>query len=337
MRLLFDVIDELYRFAVGSLLSIFDRSKKATESLELLPSPEALQNAKEEDEFVHESEEKLTLSTKRQSDQQTTGEDIKNDVTNQEVIMSSSLRQNNERKSNVKQTEWSSVKDIVEASAFTHQERGMVMYVGVERAPVFQDAKRIFDGVIFTLEYGEMVLVREWKGRFARVALHGKEGWVLRDELVDRASYVYPSFVEGLPNVEDDVSTVRLRAIIKDEYYGGLLEYPLQAGEYVTYRLKRAGKKIPWSNVRPRNPGNWHRLLRGVDDVYMSISPTVGSVMEYMIHDSVGHVAFVETVSKDQEITVSEVNYPKEGMYSKRVLSQNEWKELRPVFITLRA
>ncbi len=160
-----------------------------------------------------------------------------------------------------------------------------------------------------------------------------KEGWVLRDDLSDRAAYVYPEFIVGEENQTDDPNTQRLRAAILDEFCGTEAEVPLQAGEYVVYKLMRRGKKISWPSIRPRTPGRWHTFLKGTPGIHIGIAPKMGSVMECTLENDIGHLAYVEAVFPDERITISEAHYPDDGIYNERTLTKEEWQELNPIFI----
>jgi hypothetical protein len=215
------------------------------------------------------------------------------------------------------------------------EEKNTVMYAGSIDVPLYTRPTQEFDGVMSTITYGDMVMVLEQAGRFMHVAHDGREGWVLREDLVDRAAYVYPEFVIGEKNELDDPNTIRTRAMIKDLFGGSRVEFPLQAGEYVVYRLLRKGIHIMWPETRPRVPGMWHSFLKGMIGVHISISPKTGTVMEYTLPEEIGHVAYVEAVFPDETITISETNFPDSGIYNERVLTRDEWKELTPVFIQI--
>ena len=216
-------------------------------------------------------------------------------------------------------------------------EKNTSMYVGSDMAPLYKNPTREFDGAVEYISYGAMVTILGFVGRFAHVAVNGVEGFLVREDLVDRASYVYPEFVVGEENDVDDTNTVRLRAIIKDEFGAGSLEFPLQAGEYISYRLFRKGIVLAWPKVRPRMPGRWHVLLRGIFTIHVGVTPKTGAVMEYVLEHDMGHLAYVEAVFPDETISISEVNYPDSGRYSERTLTRDEWRELKPIFIHVRS
>lgn len=213
--------------------------------------------------------------------------------------------------------------------------RGVVMYAGVSQVPVYKNPTIEFDAQVGTIPFGAMVIAGEPKGRFHQVTWNNIIGWVLRDDLADRAVHIYPEFVKGEENLIDGTNTSLVRAIIKDEFGLGRSEFALQAGEYALYRLWKRGLEIRWPDIRPRVPGVWHEVLKGVDGVYMSVQPKVGALMEYMLDGEMGHIAYVEAVFPDETITISEVNNPDSGIYNEREYTKDEWKELKPVFIVV--
>lgn len=208
-----------------------------------------------------------------------------------------------------------------------------IMYVGSARAPLFMNPTKEFDTVISELPYGTMVMVLEEKGRFARVSVDGTEGWTLKDDLLDRAAFIYPEFVIGQENDADNPNTYRLRAFIGDLFHGDEADFALQAGEYVYYKLMRKGLRIPWPQVYPRTPGRWHIILKSVPSASIGVVPKVGSIMEYTQPNEIGHLAYVEAVFPDESIVLSEANYPDRGMYNERTLTKEEWTVRNPVFI----
>lgn len=210
-----------------------------------------------------------------------------------------------------------------------------VGYIASAETPLFGAPTKDFDTVITRLGYGTMVMLLEEKGRFSRIAQNGMTGWVLRDDLVDRAAHVYPEFVVGSENHADDPNTLRTRACIKDAFHGGEAECVLQSGEYVLYRLVRKGQNINWPPTRPRVPGRWHTILKGVPGISIGIVPKNGSCMEYSFENDVGHLAYVEAVFPDDRITISEVNNPDNGMYNERTLTKEEWQVHTPIFISV--
>jgi hypothetical protein len=210
-----------------------------------------------------------------------------------------------------------------------------IMYAGTLSVPLYKNPTVEFDTQIATIPYGEMVMMLEPRGRFFRVIWGTIEGWVVREDLADRAVRVYPEFIVGHENVIDHPNTAHIRAILNDPFGLNHSEYPLQAGEYVLYKLWRKGVHINWPQVRPRTPGLWHKILKGVQGVHIGVTPKVGSIMEYLFENEVGHLVYVEAVFPDNTVTISEVNYPDSGLYNERELTRDEWKELKPVFMSV--
>lgn len=222
-----------------------------------------------------------------------------------------------------------------EVGAHASIQKNTIMYANTPSVPIYKNPTVEFDMQIGEIPYGEMVIVLEPKGRFYRIMWQTTEGWVFRDDIADRAVRVYPEFVVGGENSIDSSNTVQVRAILGDPFGIGRSEFPLQAGEYVLYKLWKKGIKIPWPSVRPRVPGLWHKILKGSPRVHVGVTPKVHAIMEYVYDAEIGHVAFVEAVFPDDTVIISEANFPDSGIYNERELSKEEWKELKPVFITV--
>lgn len=225
------------------------------------------------------------------------------------------------------------VGSIIQSLTETEDLSHTVAFIASGSTPLFAAPTKAFDTVVTTLPYGSMVMVMEEKGRFSKVSQNGLVGYVLRDELRARAAHVFPEFVVGEPNEHDASNTIRVRACIKDAFFGGEIEADLQAGEYVLYMLMRKNQNINWPPTRPRTPGMWHTILRGVPGIHVGVTPKTGSVLEYTLSNDVGHLAYVEAVFPDNRISLSEVNYPDRGIYYERTLTKEEWQALNPVFI----
>jgi len=230
-----------------------------------------------------------------------------------------------------------SIRDVlhVERSSDAVLLHEMTYYASAIPVSIYENPTIEFDTQIGRIPYGESLHVYEARGRFFRIMWNGITGWVLRDDCVDRASLVYPEFKSDEAYGVDHPHTAHVRAIIKDEFGVGRSEFPLQAGEYVLYKLWRKGIKIVWPTTGHRVPGVWHTILKGSTGVHMGVMPKTGAIMEYMINTDVGHVAYVEAVFPDGTMSISEVNFPDSGIYSERTLTKDEWKILRPVFIQI--
>lgn len=215
-----------------------------------------------------------------------------------------------------------------------HQ-KNTVMYSASIDVPLRSEPRVDTDNTYRLLPYGSMVMVLEFQDEWARVIQGEIEGWVHSDDLEDRAAHVYPQFSIGEANDADDPNTIRLRAIISDEFGAGDVGLPLQAEEYILYRLFRRGIHISWPNIRPRTPGQWAEILKKAPGVTISSTPKIHSIIELTNSDNhtQGHLAYVEAVYPDESIQVSEANWPEAGIYNERVLVREEWQQLVPVFI----
>lgn len=214
-------------------------------------------------------------------------------------------------------------------------QKNTVMYIGSDTVSVFKRQTIEFDSVIARIPYGSMVIVLEVEGRWARIGYKDITGWMLRDELFDRSAHVYPNFTIGEENLSSDPNTLRVRACINDEFSADAAMLPLQSSEYVLYKLMRKGLTVAWPSVRPRTEGTWHTLLKGVHAVHIDIKPHTGAIMEYTLPHGAGHLAYVEAVFPDETISISESNYPENGIYNERVITKEEWRELHPVFLMI--
>lgn len=300
MHLLLAVIDDLYTFARDAFVSAFGAlvSKKSADHPNLLSAAPDVPLIGGND-------------TAAESDVSEEPEELEEDT---------------------KPSTFRSVVDVIESPAA----KNTVMYTGSERTPLYRRPAMEFDGIIAHIPYGAMVMVLESRGRWSRIVYRSLEGWVLRDELLDRSAYVYPDFTIGEPNHTDDPNTLRVRACIADEFGAGKAEMSLQSSEYVLYRLAKKGVQIVWPDVRPRIEGNWHEILKGREGVQIGVHPCSGCIMEYIYEDGIGHLAYVEAVFPDDTLSISEANFPSDGIYNERVLTREEWRELRPVFMDIR-
>lgn len=226
----------------------------------------------------------------------------------------------------------------IEARVFSEIQKNTIMYTSSIRTPLLRAPGAEGDAVVATLPYGSMVMVLESKSPYARIVSGATEGWIYIDDLTDRAANVYPQFTIGEENFAEDVNTERVRAIIDDEFGAGDMAMPLQAEEYVLYRVARKGMHIPWPPVRPRSPGLWHQILKDAAGISVSGEPAPSAIMELHFGDDMspkGHLAYVEAVFPDNSVQVSEANWPEDGIYNERILVEEEWQALKPQFIKL--
>lgn len=83
------------------------------------------------------------------------------------------------------------------------QESSIVMYAAQQPVFIYSEPTIDFDTKSGIVPYGETVMVKELRGRFARVTWRTVEGWARKDELVDRALLVLPDFAPGEENAVD--------------------------------------------------------------------------------------------------------------------------------------
>ncbi|MFN3188553.1 MAG: hypothetical protein ACK42D_03385 [Candidatus Paceibacteria bacterium] len=208
-----------------------------------------------------------------------------------------------------------------------------VMYVAVEQAICVVRPYRDFDTVLAKFPYGTAVTVTGFQGSYAKVFWSHHEGWIQKDDLTPHKAEVWPHFTNGNTYESTDDVVKKLRLLIGDTFCASELALPLQAGEWVVYRLREQNRIIPWPVSHGRVPGDWQVLLKGVPGIHISITPKTDSIMEWRGDDGIGRVAYVEKVGVDQTLTLTLVGYESPGLYEERVLTEVEWRELRPVFI----
>ncbi len=205
------------------------------------------------------------------------------------------------------------------------------LLVATASASLHHDPTEAFDNVVAHLPYATGVSEVRRSGRWLLVEASGQTGWVLADAVAPEHE-VMPQFTRGHVYDASHGETAKLRACIQDSFQGARAGVPLSGVEYVTYRLLRAGRVLPWPQTYNRLAGTWQRKLRGVRGVHIDVLPHTGSVMEYII-DDVGYVGYVERVAPDLKIVVTGIGLTNESQYTEQTLDHSLWRELRPVFI----
>ena len=211
--------------------------------------------------------------------------------------------------------------------------KNMIIYTSGVDVPIYTNPTIEFDTLLGKIPYGDMLMMVDVRGRFYYVVWNTVKGWVLKEDCVERAAEVYPEFILGDENLFDSKNTLQVRAILNDIFGVGQSEFPMQSGEYAMYKLWKRGINVSWPETRPRVPGLWHKILRGTPNIHIGVMPEEGSIIEYVFDDGNGHLAYVDSVLPDETISISEVNYPDSGIYNERLLTKEEWIELKPVFI----
>jgi hypothetical protein len=210
----------------------------------------------------------------------------------------------------------------------------VVMYVSAPAGtPCVQTPLMDFDAVIETLPYGTAVTVIGYQGRYASVNRSNITGWVDKDAITPHKNTVWPSFISGVSYEAGTPETIMTRTLINDSFGAGTLGLPLQAGEYITVRLKSEHRSIAWNRKRPRVAGAWAGLLRGTPGIHIGITPKTDTVMEWQTEDGEGRLGYVEAVAPDLTITISAVGVEESGRYTVKTMTEEIWRELRPVFI----
>jgi hypothetical protein len=208
------------------------------------------------------------------------------------------------------------------------------MYVEAPLGTVCIESPHLdFDTVIEHLPYGTAVTVIGYLGRYASVNRSNITGWVMKESVTPQKNDVWPVLVSGMTYDAEHQNTQKARLLIGDMFGAGALRLPLQAGEYITLRLKSEHRTIAWSRKRPRTAGNWANLLRGSTNIHIGIHPKTDSVMEWTNSDGEGRLGYVEAITADSGITVSAVGIEESGRYTVKTMSEEIWRELRPVFI----
>jgi hypothetical protein len=189
--------------------------------------------------------------------------------------------------------------------------------------------------VIGKLAYSSPIHVLGYEGRFARMTLNDKTGWVLKDEITSNKEDIFPELQLAEIYSVNHPDTKKIRKLIVDEFFAEELFLPLQAVEFVSYRLKQAKHEINWPPIRPREPGNWQNILKGRLGIQIGISPKAGSVIEFTKADGSGFLGYTKSVYVDETIIIESVGKVIEGEYRQDLLTKTEWQEWRPIWITI--
>jgi len=214
------------------------------------------------------------------------------------------------------------------------QSLGRVAYVQSDTAICMSSPKFTFDTQVGSLSYGDKVMVTRVQDSFAEIDTNVVRGWVETKVLSDDVHKVFPDLQSNQIYGFNNEQTIKLRRYLHDETLAQLLMLPLQSTEYLLYTLKRAGVTVSWPPTRPREPGAWQKILRGVKGVTMGIEPRTSSIFEYVGYGAPGFLGYVEAVHPDQSITLQSVGRINEGEYRVEEFTHDEWKEWRPVFIS---
>lgn len=212
---------------------------------------------------------------------------------------------------------------------------GQKMYISEDSVSCYLAPKRFFDSKVTTLNYGEEVLFIRSEGDFSQVQTGDVAGWVFSSLLTDNPQHVFPNFVSERTYTADDPEVLRLRKCIKDEMMGGEISMVLQSPEFILYKLWRERIVAPWEVHAPRIAGAWQPLLRGKRGIQIGIEPRTKSVLECSGSGQRPFLGYVESVHPDHSIVLESVGREVDGEYRTERISQSDWKEWRPVFISM--
>lgn len=130
---------------------------------------------------------------------------------------------------------------------------------------------------------------------------------------------------------------VAIRDYIMDEFHNKIDACDLQCTEYAYYKLKCSGIEVEWKRRTNRHGGLWPEAVAAKYKIVDT--PVAGGVMciPLSVIPRTGHIAYVEKVSSDQSIEISEANWGWKndlGRYWERILPPSQWRDrYKAVFI----
>ncbi len=221
---------------------------------------------------------------------------------------------------------------MLTGSKVGHQVR--VVFVQVESVPYYAVPEISFDTKLGNFTYGQKLVFLKFHGDFSEVSIANKCGWVETKYLSDSSQIIFPVLRPAYVYNASHEQTIKLRSCLQDAMLGNELQLPLQSPEWTLYQLWARGTTLSWPPERPRGAGQWQKLLRGKPGVLIGIEPKTGSIMEVGEGAGFPFLAYVESVSPDQTITISSVGREQAGEFLVDKFIKEEWKEWRPVFIS---
>ncbi len=202
------------------------------------------------------------------------------------------------------------------------------------QVPLLARPVQAFDTQVGVVSFPRQVKVLHIEGDYTHVSVGDTSGWIPSAFLETNGTDIQPRFSKGVTYGADHDETIKIRKLLQDECFGGVLQLPLQAVEFVLWRLQSINASIDWGIQRPRLPGYWQRILKGKPGVHIGIEPKTNAIMEYFSETGKGILGFVTSVHPDQSIVVQSIGKNHEGEYLEEMLSANVWREWRPVFIS---
>jgi len=129
--------------------------------------------------------------------------------------------------------------------------------------------------------------------------------------------------------------TKAIRSYLKDHTDLKVGSTDLTPYEWLAYMYTVAGSSLPWLGLALAPLGYWHQTLKGLPYVAISVQPKTGSLMEWQNEQFTGQVGYVSSVAPGETIEVEQLGAELPGLLTKQTYTQSEWKELRPVFISV--
>jgi hypothetical protein len=225
--------------------------------------------------------------------------------------------------------------DIEKRLALPLHTAGANVLVAVPEAAVFYRPVLTYDGVLKRLPYATGLTVLGYEGRFARVVIGDTTGFVLKDDITEDTKDIFPEFLSEEIYSDNHPDTKKVRTLLKDEFFAAPMYLPLQAVEFVLYRLRFSGRDISWPSERPRLAGRWQTILKGRAGIQIGVLPKTGAVMEFLKPDGTGFVGYTKAVHIDDTIVLEGVGRLIEGEYREEIVTKEVWHEWRPVWISV--
>jgi hypothetical protein len=212
---------------------------------------------------------------------------------------------------------------------------GASVYVVVPEAAVFYRPVLTYDGVLTRVPYATGLSVLGYEGRFARVVVEDRTGFVLKDDITEQKKDIFPEFLSEEIYSNNHPDTKKVRTLLQDEFFAAPLYLPLQTVEFVVYRLRCEGRDISWPSERPRLAGRWQTILKGRSGIQIGVMPKTGAIMEFTKPDGTGFVGYTKAVHVDDTIVLQGVGRLIEGEYREEIITKEVWHEWRPVWISV--
>lgn len=205
----------------------------------------------------------------------------------------------------------------------------------VTSTPLYQNPGYEIDSKLSVIPFGTKLKTEAVKSGWIRVSHEGYVGWVSPKTVTQEEESIVPNFAAGDPVDNQNLSVRLLREYINDEFSAGTISPYLLDIEYVLFRLKKIGRTPIWPSDRPRLAGLWQHLLRGKPGVHIAIRPLSEAVIEYEHPTGVENIAFVSAVYPDMKIRIEGIYGEDKTIFRDEVFAQEEWREWRPVFISI--